>query len=433
MLNSSSFGSGLYQAAAQAQAFRNFALQHQAQMRMQSPGFYSPHQFFPGQQGVPQGPAPGSLIIHDSFERSNQQDNYSPLTKNSEHGEIVRHSAQFDGFQGRVHEREVRTRDDRGIRGIQMNSHRALSTQELTKGQAIQALRDNVGSQTEVLFDTQTRMLNEDSASGARNSVVNISMGTSKARVTERIYTDMLQGLVSKDPAKNRAGNQAMENYARAFDLDTSKLRSTDPEINGPERQKLMQGILDTTSSVFDNSPRIQNARRQFDGAVRRFEAGNNSVVIAAGNEGEVAERLAKLNNGRRLDTPKDFTQNIFENDQVTSVGATQWKYDEQGKLRESTAAYSSGSEGIDIYASGSVGFKDPNKKEVGGTSFAAPRVAAAMAELHKQNPHMSSAQIEALMKQKLTHKLPGLPQDQSDQKVLDFGKSFAFLKRQTF
>ena len=89
MLNSSSFGSGLYQAAAQAQAFRNFALQHQAQMRMQSPGFYSPHQFFPGQQGVPQGPAPGSLIIHDSFERSNQQDNYSPLTKNSEHGEIV--------------------------------------------------------------------------------------------------------------------------------------------------------------------------------------------------------------------------------------------------------------------------------------------------------------------------------------------------------
>lgn len=437
MLNSGISNSSYLQAAAQANSFRNFALQQQALLQAQMRAQLMPGSQFPNPPS--QGPAPGSLIIHDTFELSSN----SPYTgegnggywnkgvnKNSKHGEIVRYSAEFDGFQGPVVERQTSSASDPYFSRIQHQSASALKSQNLTKEQANQALRNQMGAFTEGLYDTQTRMLNQDTASGARNSVVNISRGTSKARLTGDTYTALLKGVQSKDPQENKEGFTALGNYARAFDLDMTKLTSTDPEIHGPERQKLMQGLADTASSVIDHSPRIAQARQKFDSAVSRFEEGNNSVVIAAGNEGRVGDLLAKLNHGRRLDLPDDFTKNILENDQVTTVGATRWKYDGEGNLKESKAGYSSHSDGIDIYASGSVGFKDPNKKETDGTSYSAPRVASAMAELHRQNPNMSSAQIEALMKSKLTHQLP---QGSPGEKVLDFGKSFAFLKGQKF
>ena len=48
-----------------------------------------------------------------------------------------------------------------------------------------------------------------------------------------------------------------------------------------------------------------------------------------------------------------------------------------------------------------------PHPETVQGTSYASPRVAAVMAELHGRNPDLSSRQIENLMMQNLTYELP--------------------------
>lgn len=105
----------------------------------------------------------------------------------------------------------------------------------------------------------------------------------------------------------------------------------------------------------------------------------------------------------------------------ATVVGATRWSNVANGPT-EKVAGYSSASSGLAIYASGSLDLqKDGKGAETFGTSFAAPRVAATMATLHKQNPQMSSAQIEHLMKTKFTHQLETSSGSVS---VLDYHKS---------
>ena len=104
----------------------------------------------------------------------------------------------------------------------------------------------------------------------------------------------------------------------------------------------------------------------------------------------------------------------------------TRW-YNNGGTLKEYRAKYSSGSEGIDIHASGSLGYKDPNVRDAApGTSLAAPRVAAAMATVHKLNPSWSSDQVEKFVQQNLTHQLTS---DKGELAVLDYNKTFEFLK----
>ena len=86
----------------------------------------------------------------------------------------------------------------------------------------------------------------------------------------------------------------------------------------------------------------------------------------------------------------------------MTSVGATETRVVE-GRNETVRAAYSSVSGGQDIYADGKVRSADGQSALGSGTSFAAPKVAVAMARLHRDHPEMSSAQIENLMKTKLT------------------------------
>jgi len=380
--------------------------------------------------GAPVKPPAGSLILHDSFDPGSPPPELglmpppfqSKVTAQSPHGEQVRHAAQADGFSGP------------GIEHMQMDNpdyhnldvaEARLTGGPLSKEDARQALNYYMASDASSLLNDQARALNENADQGVTNSVSNLSLGTSKASIVENLYATPFGILKSKDPEQVRMAENMIKNQATAFELDSSKLLSEDPKVHGPERQLLQQGLIDRTSHVIDTSTTVASARANFDKAVDRFEGQNNSVVIAAGNEGQVRERLEAMNHGLPLKTPADFSKNVLENDAVTSVGATRWR-EKDGELSESRARYSSNSEGVDIYASGSLGFQDSTKAETFGTSVAAPRVAAAMTELHKLNPSMSSSQVESLMKQRLTH---SLNTGNGDIQVLDYSKNFEFLK----
>lgn len=365
----------------------------------------------------------GTLMISDTFEPS----------LGVPHGATVRRAAVEQGFQGPVY------------------VHSAPSDQRLTQsGDNIRALyekkspRETLGlvdSYAENfsvgLLNMETAAVNRANSTGSTQSVLNLSQGSSKASIAQHLYKQAagefsspflaMPGMTMPSPV--------VDNYAAAFGLDRSKLMSQDPKVSGPERAKLQQALIDRVSKKVDGSGQIKSAQGQFLQSVRNFESRHNSVVIAAGNEGQIAAELQKDNGGHKLRLPRDFDVNVLENSEVTSVGATRW-YRNGSDLKEVPANYSTKSSGIDIWASGSVadapfpGSRQSQNASTFGTSFAAPRVSAAMAQLHKDNPTMSSAQIENLMKSKLTHQLPTR---QGDLPVLDYGATADYLAGHKF
>ena len=137
---------------------------------------------------------------------------------------------------------------------------------------------------------------------------------------------------------------------------------------------------------------RITEAQKTYDQAVHNFEARNNSVSVAAANSGRVLSLM-------QLDAPTpelapDFFRNRLTNEETTTVGATR-----QFGGKEVVADYTNQDPGIDFYADGQI-------DGAWGTSFATPRTASIQAELHRQNPHATSDEVEKMMVDRFSHKL---------------------------
>ena len=123
-------------------------------------------------------------------------------------------------------------------------------------------------------------------------------------------------------------------------------------------------------------------ARETYVSAISELEGQRNSVVLAAGNEGEVLDFVRQWCQGGEPRLPENFEHNDFRHPILTVVGATS-----DGER----ASYTSREPEIDSWADGQF-------ENVKGTSFAAPRVAARLAEIHGQNPHFSSEQAEEML-----------------------------------
>ncbi len=312
----------------------------------------------------PQQLKPGSLIILDEHIPSQ----FESLP----HGLMVRAAADKAGFQGPIVP---------GAFGAGKSAEEARLFSRMRQPDCAPEEFRKLLSTTTVMANTG--LLNQASERlegltklGARNSAANLSMGNSKAST--------LQSLVLGEV-------EVRNNAARSLGLSVERLDSNDPNVAGPEHLQLQQGMLKLISEAVDRSPEIKQSKTRYDKAVANFEQRGNSVVISAGNDGRTADKLAEKAHGRRLALPADFEDNILSNSQVTSVGAL-----DGAKVAE----YSSRDREVDVYAQGKT------VAEGEGTSFASPRVAATMAQLHRQNPKMNSAQVEQLMKQKLSSPL---------------------------
>jgi len=203
------------------------------------------------------------------------------------------------------------------------------------------------------------------------------------------------------------------------------KLHHPDPNTNGPERAKLQQGLIDLAEASSDH-PQLKQAKQRYRKDVQALGAQHNSVVVSSGNQEQVADKLAQDANGIRPRIDPSKNVNVLVNSEVTTVGATRW-WSKDGQLSEHLAGYSNRSSEVDLYASGSVPSRNrPDGPPDKGTSFAAPRVTAAMAAKHRAHPHLNSRQIEDLVKQSLTHQTQGEP-------VLNYEKTAAYLQGQTF
>lgn len=337
-------------------------------------------------------PPAGSLIIRDTF---------TPSAGGLTHGLRVSLAARSTGFQGHYLPSIEDPPQPTGLDPQVISAESELGSRVLTQDQALAQLTKLTEAGASVFLDDQSAYLERMTVAGVRNSSANFSLGQSKASVAVDLYEEALASGPAAEGAAGAAlarltGPERMKNYATAFGLDLDRLRSVEPEIHIPERKKLQEALIGHVSGIFDESPVVARARARWDDAVEGFEANHNSVVIAASNEGDYAERLASENGGLEPGVPPDFEKNLLENRLVTSVGATQV---DQSTGTETRASYSSVSGGVDVYANGVLSREAPFE----GTSYAAPRVGALMAQLHKDHPQLTSAQVENLIVNRFT------------------------------
>ena len=356
---------------------------------------------------VPNQPPAGSLVLVDAF-----QDTYQEAA----HGNTAAFAARQHGFRGNIYAEDIGPDQITGPRESQ-NARAWLSMAPQDPAMTRQAVQDLSRLSHRELLEDVTGDLNKIRERGLHDSAVNVSYGSTPQRVAEGIYRDVRLGSQPFSPT-----HQFSQNILNAYGVDAAKFNSSDPAVSGPERARLQQSLLQAAEAGV-HSPDVVQAQQNYDQAVRSLESGNNSVVVSAGNQQEILGRLAADAGGRTPVVGAGSNHNVLANSQVTTVGATRWF--ENGTER--IAGYSNRDPEVDIYASGSVGNgRDQNRRNATGTSFAAPRVAAAMATLHGTHPGMTSSQVENLMRNRLTHPL-------ADVSVLDYQRSEEYMRRGTF
>lgn len=318
---------------------------------------------------------PGTLIVSDFYDNRT----------GTSHGEIVEKSSRELGFQNSIVKRQANQNDSTRIaeRYYSRLDARQFSPEEMKEFTYDYMLHRQVGS-----LDSVSDEIDALNKVGTKNSVLNLSRGWGKAQIMESIYDrTRIAWDQSAHPQSRTVGERRLNKLAPAFGLEAQDIIDN----VGDSRAKYQQGLLSLLDEAGQDE-RLAVAQKRYDEAVTRFESNNNSVVVAAANSGRVLSTMA-------LDAPTpelapDFFRNRLANDEVTTVGATR----EMGGT-EQVADYTNQDPGIDFYADGQI-------DGAWGTSFATPRTGSVMAQLHKDNPEATSAEVEAMLNRDFSHEL---------------------------
>ena len=336
-----------------------------------------------------------ALKIYDTFEPSRQGDTWVPG-----HGAHVAEAARSSGFQGSIVAQENQTADN-VIKALVMTRNQ-MAVPGQTSEQVLGLLDQHVQFGSQALMLKAAQSLTEDTKAGVTGGVTNFSLAAAPSGDADQLYND--KTLVDRfDEAgfwkyigQGDTGQRCkVNNLARAWNIDPGHLTSPDPAVYGPARAKFQQKLIDRVHQA-QQSKAVQDVHKFYGQAVDAYESKGNSVVVAAGNEGFLLDQMKIDNGGQALTAPKNFEKNVLATPSTTVVGASGVRgFDAGGKPFYSPAPYSN-RDGVTIYASGDL----PSGQ---GTSYAAPRVAALMTELHQTYPGLSSAQIENLARHQLS------------------------------
>lgn len=250
------------------------------------------------------------------------------------------------------------------------------------------------------------RIMRDSANGGVSQTVTNFSWGNASADTVNNVYqrlrsgwTPPREGEGPEQITQRVIGGQVLDNLARAFDVSLEDLKSQESQVSGPARQELQQHLIDRVEQA--NRHELLDERLEvFRSLVDSYEANHNSLVVAAGNQGQLLELMEADNGGRPLYTGPDFFTSVLAVPNATVVGALGQQVDGTVGI----ADYSSSSPAIDVNAWGRLDHSSQ------GTSFAAPRVAAVMQQLHIQHPTATSAEVEQMMIERLFQQSPSEP-----------------------
>ena len=311
-------------------------------------------------------------------------------TQEVAHGDMVSATARAQGFSGRLLEfntsAQVFMQHYPAMEKVEQLWDKAASPQDLREALYLEALNRRC-----LTLDYISHDLEDYNKSGVKNCALNVSMGTSLASSVQ----NMLEGRMGPDAKFMGQGYQSSR-FCQAFGLDVERFRSPDPAIAGAETSKLIAHAMALVEST-SQAPELLACKSRYDKAVTGFEQNQNSLVVGASNEGDFKDYLALRTQGQTPPPiPAGYAANDLAHPLATVVGATTGS-----GPQEKVADYSSDYAGVNFYALG----ETPDAQE--GTSFAAPRVAALMAQLRVEHPGASSAQLRNILSSSLGKQLP--------------------------
>lgn len=318
-------------------------------------------------------PTAGSLYVVDTFNARSK----------AAHGDNVVRAARDQGFNGTIVEQK---------KSAQVQLDPALSQPGIPADTYQKTLESDMLNVQLTTLRNATGELRQLQQAGVHHSAVNFSSGMSKASMVDQYYKKMelawdRRGLenieVEKRDAAVADAERMLDNFARGHKTTGESLLNLPDDV----REKRIKSVLaqHVDRAWGRGGEASQTARQEYREAVVDLEKNHNSVVVAAENSGHVKSTGAK-----------DFYDNVLSNDQTTNVGALT----NDGRQVE---AYSNPGKDVDVYARGS-----SPKAANPGTSYAAPRVAAALARAHQLNAQMSSEEAERLVVDQLATDVGG-------------------------
>jgi hypothetical protein len=310
----------------------------------------------PGQQGV--------LVIIDSYQSS------------SAHGYLVEGAALSGGSTTptpvrRVHQHQMINDRPSLPHVVAANTlKQTLTANSLTAEASREALDSFVDQAAGGNLTWANTLLKAVTAEGYTNSVVNYSQGMDAITLLQ----------LAKFPlgASSKSSESEKANYLQNLAQATSTVGLTEKDLDNQ--------LLQTIKNRLQKSPVVEQATQNWRQGVNEFEAGHNSVVVAAGNSGQAIKGLKAA--GFEINGSEDL--NIFAVPEVTVVGATI-----ESPKGVALAGPSSFGPEVDFIADGQFG-------EHFGTSFACPKVANAIRAAHVANPELTSDQAEQWAKTEL-------------------------------
>jgi hypothetical protein len=347
----------------------------------------------------------GALVIEDDFLWSSDME--SP---NAPHGQIVQASAEQEGFKGKIYDRlpwTSRPGDEERLLRDSKVLHSAESG-------FLFALQDRTVCLESQALSANAAELQRLGNGGFQDGALNLSQAYSKQSYVLGLYREAIR------PPSDPSQQSLVANYGRAFGFDPGDLSPSSSKV-GEARSKLQQGLIAQVNRAVDGNAEVQKAKREYDAAVDRLSQSRVSVVVAGENGGTDIQYFAADGNGNAPRIPADYYLNPLSNSRTVTVGAVGSLRDAPGAA-ESIADYNSPVKD-DVLALGITSDSRPHE----GTSFSAPRVAAALAWIHGRQPGISNEQALQKLKSELTHPLQGDP----SRLVLDPGKAARALSEQ--
>ena len=342
----------------------------------------------------------GDLVIVDHFQPTSPD--------SAPHGQVIHTTVQDEGFSGKVLERfelpaTLRPEDAKGD----------------TSDQFCSSLERKVSSWQSQVLNNEAGELRTLAASGLHDGAVNFSSGCSQARVVWGLYTTALHEPTSDTPEQQADHARLMDQYSKAFHFDPTKLVGADNDASHA-RGLFLQGLCDLVKQG-EADPDFMAAKVNYDKAVADISKKSVSVVVAAENSGSDLAQYSEASGGQKLNLAPDFFKNPLASADTVTVGSVGGA-DRSAKAPESISDFNS-PERDDILANGVT--TDPiSGDDDEGTSFAAPRVAAALAKVHSDHPGMADRDALGYLLANDTHPLNG----DASKAVLDADKTAQLL-----
>jgi hypothetical protein len=349
---------------------------------------------------------PGNVDILDGFQPSRD----ALEEGQTEHGDLVTQMALGQGLQGTA----VQTVTPHGAVSKRTDGDWATMDKVNPSEKSFdRALGDYFASSQQGCIQDAATGTGDALAKGDNHAAINISSDQSKARMVDNLYGSMREAWAPgqhDSPEAIKQGQNLLHNYAKTYGLNENDLTHDTPNT-GKARAALQNNLIaQANRGVASNQTGISNAEQSYAKNTHALADQKVSTVVAVGNEGQLESEMTADAGGRKPQgMGSDFYSNPYTNADTVNVGATGSTNDLNAN---SISNYSSPSPNVSLYANGNElkfipsGSGKVRQTPEEGTSFAAPEVAADLANIHAQHQDFSNDQALQYLKQHKSHSM---------------------------